>query len=280
MFSLKLITSSLLLSLTNARAFPFPDPTDADGLAHGSEARNTMGPAEFLYPYGRQWTEETEYTPPCGTNAGVLSNRSKFALDDGFVAIVAKMEAYKVRLSISYNEDPQSQSDFEDWYEGNVTDDLFIGHTCFYAPELPSSINAGDVATIQLIYQNDDMDYEDEDGIATLNDKNQTFYVCADIVFVEDSVFDVSPYATRCFNYTVQRTTTYPFDSSDSTGYGTSLTTASGDNNAAATATATATASGSTSASSSTAQGNAPALFSASIVPCLLGIFAVAVNFV
>lgn len=199
-FTSTLLAASLLTGLVSAspKAVPAASP-----LKHGSSYALTMGPVTFLYPETRQWSEDVDNIAPCGSNAGV-QNRSDFPLDDGFVAFIAKYNSYKVRLSISYNENPTSQDDFDVWYDGsNVTDELHIGHTCFYMPDQPNSINAGDVATIQVIYQNDDEDGESyESGAEVEGATNETYYACSDITFVEESVFDVTDYALSCFNAT------------------------------------------------------------------------------
>ncbi|ODV62151.1 copper acquisition factor BIM1-like domain-containing protein ASCRUDRAFT_24938, partial [Ascoidea rubescens DSM 1968] len=162
----------------------------APALKHGSEYSQTMGPVAVLYPPDREWAETTERTAPCGTHATV-GNRSDFPLDDGFVALVADAVGWEVSLKISYSSDPSSIDDFEEWYHGNTTDEISIGHTCFYMPDQPSNIRSGDVATIQLQYMADD----EQDG-------NVTHYACSDITFVEESVFEVTQYALSCFNAT------------------------------------------------------------------------------
>lgn len=64
-----------------------------------------------------------------------------------------------------------------------------LGHTCVPVEDAPSSVNAGDLATLQVMY------------IADFDKPtNQTFYACADIVFVELNNFDIE---IPCFNATV-----------------------------------------------------------------------------
>lgn len=196
-----LLTTGFLAAAGLASASPkaLPDPSP---LKHGSSYANSMGPVTFLYPETRQWSADVDNIAPCGSNAGV-QNRSNFPLDDGFVAFIAKYQSFKIKLSISYNSDPKSQDDFDEWYYGkNVTDELHIGHTCFYMPDQPNTINSGDVATIQVIYQNDDEDETGSDGDPIAGSTNQTFYACSDIKFVEESVFDVTDLAYSCFNAT------------------------------------------------------------------------------
>ncbi|KAH3669423.1 hypothetical protein OGAPHI_001544 [Ogataea philodendri] len=163
---------------------------EALALEHGSAEANSMGEIAMLYPTDREWSEEAETVAPCGSYASI-SNRSEFPLDDGFVALVAKThKAWSVDLKISYNSNPTSNDDFDTWASRNVTNQIDIGHTCFYLPDPPSTINEGDYATIQLEY----MALEDE--------ANVTHYACADIQFVEKSVFDVTEYSHYCFNAT------------------------------------------------------------------------------
>lgn len=66
--------------------------------------------------------------------------------------------------------------------------DLDPGHTCVEIPKAPSSVSAGDNATLQIIYRADwDAPH------------NQTFYACADITFVLDADFEFN---IPCFNAT------------------------------------------------------------------------------
>ncbi|GMF78506.1 unnamed protein product [[Candida] boidinii] len=190
-FSSTAVAFSLVAAIANAKAVPFANPIAfAAELQHGSEYSNTMGEIAMLYPDDREWSEDAETVAPCGSFASI-SNRSDFPLDDGFVALVAKTtSAWSVSLKISYNEDPTSNDDFDEWASGNVTNDVDIGHTCFYLPDQPSSVNVGDKATIQLLY------------MALEDDSNVTHYACADITFVEESVFKTSTYALSCFNAT------------------------------------------------------------------------------
>lgn len=66
--------------------------------------------------------------------------------------------------------------------------DLDPGHTCFSVPDAPEHIKAGTNATLQVVYQ--------ADWDASVN---QTFYACADIVFVDRSDFR---FKIPCFNAT------------------------------------------------------------------------------
>ncbi|KAG7746806.1 hypothetical protein KL911_004009 [Ogataea haglerorum] len=179
----------LLCKVVLGRANPVAF-AEALALEHGSDYANTMGEIAMLYPTDREWSEEAETIAPCGSYASP-NNRSEFPLDDGFVALVAKShQAWSVNLKISYNNNPKSNDDFDTWATHNLTNQIDIGHTCFYLPDIPSNINSGDNATIQLEY----MAMEDE--------SNVTHYACADIEFVEKNVFEVTEYALNCFNAT------------------------------------------------------------------------------
>lgn len=69
--------------------------------------------------------------------------------------------------------DPTSESEFTEQIVHNVTE-IEPGHQCYKIDDLPSTVSAGSNATIQLEYW---AEYEDEN-----NGKNETFYVCADVV--------------------------------------------------------------------------------------------------
>ncbi|KAG7875917.1 hypothetical protein KL938_004851 [Ogataea parapolymorpha] len=183
----------LLLPLLCKVAFGRANPiafAEALALEHGSGYANTMGEIAMLYPTDREWSEEAETIAPCGSYAAP-GNRSEFPLDDGFVSLVAKShQAWAVNLKISYNNNPTSNDDFDTWATHNLTSQIDIGHTCYYLPDIPSNINSGDYATIQLEY------------MALEDDSNVTHYACADVEFVEKSVFEVTQYALACFNAT------------------------------------------------------------------------------
>lgn len=84
--------------------------------------------------------------------------------------------------------DPTSNDDFTTLIEEHSISDLDPGHTCVDLSDLPGSPSAGDNATLQIIYRADwDAPH------------NQTFYACADIVFVEASEFTFN---IPCFNAT------------------------------------------------------------------------------
>lgn len=66
--------------------------------------------------------------------------------------------------------------------------DLDLGHTCVTVDDSHPSLKVGDNATLQIKY------------ISEFDTpRNQTFYACADIVYVDDIPYDMS---SRCFNAT------------------------------------------------------------------------------
>lgn len=164
----------------------------ANGVAaqdHGEEYAQTMGPVAFLWPPDRQWSEDTEDIAPCGSSARP-SNRTDFPLTGGKVLLVAQDDAWAVDINIAVKSDPTSVNDFQNWYSTNVTDLLDTAHICYGTPDAPSNIKAGDVATIQLVYN------------ALDGTNNVSHYACADIIFVEDKDFVNSGYSAFCFNTT------------------------------------------------------------------------------
>lgn len=84
--------------------------------------------------------------------------------------------------------DPASNNDFETLIQDKSIADLNPGHSCVQVPDAPSSVSAGDNATLQIIYKADwDAPH------------NQTFYACADITFVSKADFS---FRIPCFNAT------------------------------------------------------------------------------
>ncbi|GMF02740.1 unnamed protein product [Ambrosiozyma monospora] len=105
-------------------------------------------------------------------------------------------------------------------------------------PDIPSSINSGDYATIQLEY------------MALEDSSNVTHYACSDVVFVEESVFKVSTLALSCFNATDNDYYSYS-DFADEDATSTTATTGT----AATTATTTQDSTSATSSASSSSSG-------------------------
>ncbi|KAJ0330624.1 hypothetical protein COL922a_012280 [Colletotrichum nupharicola] len=146
-----------------------------------------MGPAAFMWPADRVWSGDMDNQAPCGSKSGV-ENRTEFPLVNGQVALVAQDDYYNTQISISYKNDPTSNSEFETLIENQSVADLNPGHTCVNIANPPSSVTAGSNATLQIIYKADwDAPH------------NQTFYACADITYVELANFNTR---IPCFNAT------------------------------------------------------------------------------
>ncbi|KAK7534209.1 uncharacterized protein J3D65DRAFT_632760 [Phyllosticta citribraziliensis] len=155
--------------------------------AHGEGAEGSiMGPVDFLWPTYRTWSAANDNTPPCGS-AATATNRTQFPLEQGSVALTIAQEAWNVEFHIAFGNNPTSQSDFQEQVVSNISE-VEPGHECYKLDALPSNVTAGTNATIQLEYW---AEYD--------SDRNQTFYACADITFVETSAFTAQ---VPCFNVT------------------------------------------------------------------------------
>ncbi|KAH8592734.1 hypothetical protein B0O99DRAFT_228780 [Bisporella sp. PMI_857] len=154
--------------------------------AHGATAQGTvMGPVAFLWPSDRPWSESQDNIGPCGSSYGV-GNRTTFPLGSaGAVSFSIADEAYNVALRIAYGNNPTTQAEFSG-IKGNVSE-IEPGHQCYGIPASPSSVTAGSNATIQLEYWAND------------SNKNESFFACADITFVEAALFTTQ---IPCFNVT------------------------------------------------------------------------------
>ncbi|KAI1495936.1 hypothetical protein F5X99DRAFT_401917 [Biscogniauxia marginata] len=157
---------------------------------HGQGAEGTiMGPVAFLWPADRPWSASADNVAPCGSTSG-SSNRTMFPLSQGNVALTIADEAWNVAFSIAFVDDPTTQSQFTKQAVNNISS-VEPGHQCYKIAEVPDTVVAGSNATIQLEYWSS-MDNE-------LNGRNQSFYACADITFVEASNFNLQ---VPCFNVT------------------------------------------------------------------------------
>lgn len=85
--------------------------------------------------------------------------------------------------------DPQSNDDFETLIDVLAFRDLELGHTCITVEDSHSSLKPGENATLQIKYISD---FD--------TPRNQTFYACADIYYVEHLPYDMD---ARCFNATM-----------------------------------------------------------------------------
>ncbi|POR37864.1 Cytokine inducing-glycoprotein [Tolypocladium paradoxum] len=148
---------------------------------------NYMGPAAFMWPADRVWSGDMDNQAPCGSRASP-GNRTNFPLTGGAVALVAQDDYYKSKISISYSNDPTTNTDFSTLLETVDISDLNPGHTCAKVPDAPPRVAAGSNATLQIIYKADwDAPH------------NQTFYACADITYVTAADFKIR---IPCFNAT------------------------------------------------------------------------------
>lgn len=158
---------------------------------HGVGTLGTeMGPVAFLWPADRPWSAGADNTEPCGSTQGVGS-RTPFPLAAGAVSLSVAADAYDVEFSMSYAKDPKSNSDFTQQGVPSTIDKVVAGHQCYKLNDPASNVKAGDDATIQLKYRSKFT------GENSGND--QTFYACADIQFVETTLFKTT---IPCFNVT------------------------------------------------------------------------------
>ncbi|RYO96149.1 hypothetical protein DL766_001928 [Monosporascus sp. MC13-8B] len=156
--------------------------------AHGEGVEGTeMGPVAFLWPADRPWSAEADNIAPCGS-AGGPTNRTDFPLSQGSVSLSIADDAWNVAFSIAYDNNPTAQSDFTQQVVDNVTA-IEPGHQCYKVADIPNTVEPGTNATIQLEYWSSMGD--------ELGGRNQSFYACADITFVETKDFDVQ---VPCFN--------------------------------------------------------------------------------
>ncbi|KAI1083134.1 hypothetical protein F5B20DRAFT_528701 [Whalleya microplaca] len=157
---------------------------------HGQNAEGTvMGPVAFLWPADRPWSASADNNAPCGSASGV-SNRTIFPLSQGSVALSIADEAWNVAFSVAYTDNPTTQSQFTQQVVSNISE-IEPGHQCYKIAQIPSTVTSGTNATIQLEYWSN-IDNE-------LNGRNQSFYACADITFVEAKDFNIQ---VPCFNVT------------------------------------------------------------------------------
>lgn len=164
-------------------------PAWVSAQAHGEgEEGSSMGPVAFMWPNDRMWEAAHDNTAPCGSTAGP-SNRTIFPLSQGSVALSIADDAWHVAFRLAVTDNPTRQADFNDQVVDNITD-IDPGHQCYKIDAL-EGIAPGTNATIQLEYW---AEYEGEsDG------RNQSFFACADITFVETQKFNLQ---VPCFNVT------------------------------------------------------------------------------
>ncbi|TGJ88490.1 hypothetical protein E0Z10_g374 [Xylaria hypoxylon] len=182
-----------------------------DNEVHGQGAEGTVqGPVAFLWPTDRPWSAVTDNIGPCGSSEGV-SNRTNFPLSQGSVALTIADEAWNVAFSIAYTNSPTVQSQFTQQVASVAG--VESGHQCYKVDDIPNTVAAGSNATIQLEYWSN-IDNE-------LGGRNQTFFACADITFVEAADFSTQ---VPCFNVTSsdfnlpESSSTATADTPDNTG--------------------------------------------------------------
>ncbi|RYP71773.1 hypothetical protein DL771_004585 [Monosporascus sp. 5C6A] len=155
---------------------------------HGEGAEGIeMGPVAFLWPADRPWSAEADNIAPCGSASGP-TNRTHYPLSQGSVSLSIADDAWNVAFSIAYGNNSTAQSDFTQQVVDNITA-IEAGHQCYKVADIPDAVEPGTNATIQLEYWSS-MDDE-------LGGRNQSFYACADITFVETEDFDIQ---VPCFN--------------------------------------------------------------------------------
>lgn len=160
-----------------------------DGDAHGEDAEGTIqGPVAFLWPEDRPWSTAADNIGPCGSSNGV-SNRTEFPLSQGSVALAIADEAWNVAFSVAYVNNPTTQNQFSQQVVGVPVVDS--GHQCYKIAEVPDTVVAGSNATIQLEYWSN--------MVNELGGRNQSFFACADITFVDAADFTAQ---VPCFNVT------------------------------------------------------------------------------
>ncbi|KAG5365928.1 hypothetical protein CJU89_0330 [Yarrowia sp. B02] len=176
--------------LTSISALALASLAAAQG--HGEQFAQSMGPVAFLWPQDRPWADDDDNTGPCGAgvSASIMANRTNFPLTGGHIALVAKDEAWGIRVRISYQNNPTSEDDFEDIFSGNISAEADKGHACYQFPDLPNNVREGQNGTIQL-------EYNAIDGT-----QNISHFVCADVYFVERNQFQNTGFSAMCFNTT------------------------------------------------------------------------------
>ncbi|KAI0508440.1 hypothetical protein F5B22DRAFT_649934 [Xylaria bambusicola] len=160
-----------------------------DSKAHGEGTEGTVqGPVAFLWPEDRPWSSSTDNSGPCGSPNGVI-NRTSFPLSQGSIALTIADEAWNVAFSVAYDNDPTVQTQFIQQVANVAV--VESGHQCYKINDIPDTVVAGSNATIQMKYWSS-IDNE-------LGGRNQTFFACADITFVEAADFSTQ---VPCFNVT------------------------------------------------------------------------------
>ncbi|KAK1621758.1 hypothetical protein BDP81DRAFT_511294 [Colletotrichum phormii] len=146
---------------------------------------DNLGRAAFLWPPDREWSADADNTAP----VSAPSSLSVTNIVNGKLALVTQDVTRSVHLSVSYENNPKSVSDFETFLGPSEVGSLDLGHTCVTVPSAPDGTAAGANATYRMLYVSN---FESDES------KRETYYGCADVTFVE--VFAAS---IPCFNATV-----------------------------------------------------------------------------
>ncbi|CAK7214385.1 hypothetical protein SBRCBS47491_002125 [Sporothrix bragantina] len=223
----------------------------ASRTVRAEDIDSNLGAAGFLFPTEREYSAAADQTAPCGSVAQV-GNRTNFPLTGGFVGLVDQEEAYSVSVSISYNSNPTSLDQFETLIASTRIKDLYEGHTCVSIPNPPSNISVGDVATLQVAFE------AVWDGSTT----NETYYACADIVYILDADFTENDY---CFNATIGGPSTTTAASSST------ATSTSGSSSGSSSSGSSGSSSDSTSGSTSSSKGISKGAIAGAVVGSVLG---------
>lgn len=106
------------------------------------------------------------------------------------MSLVAQDESWLIEVGLSHSSDPTSNGDFETVIAATRIPELNSGHMCYPVPNPAVDVEAGSNATLQIRYTSD---WE--------NDRNETYYACADIIYVSTSQFTTQ---VPCFNATIE----------------------------------------------------------------------------
>lgn len=141
-------------------------------------------PISFEFPAGREGFSAADANDaPCGGRP--LGARTNFPLVGGDIALLQLANARNLNIMYTNETNPDRFHAFGSYTNSIV--DIGPGHYCAEGPDFGSlGFEAGDVATLLLIYQ--------------LDEAETYFYQCADVSLVETASF-VAPEFT-CGNYT------------------------------------------------------------------------------
>ncbi|KAK4442679.1 hypothetical protein QBC34DRAFT_479807 [Podospora aff. communis PSN243] len=172
-------------------------------LAHDDDD-DDMAPLGFMWPTERTWDDDHGMTAPCGSDSRAGLKRTLFPTAGGLLSLDGKQKVYDLQLSVSFSQDPKSNSDFSPILSG--IESLNLAHACIPIPAITAA-QAGRNATLQLKYiaewHDDDHSHKRHAGT------NETFYSCADITFVEQAQVSLE---IPCFNATAEEHEDHEFE--------------------------------------------------------------------